>query len=174
MSTRRVFQSAMVISAMPAMGKSYIASKFPDRIRDLESSEYHWQMTPDGKNFLTDEDGDKILNPEWPLNYIEAIRNLVESKFYDAILVSAHENIRHLMSEHGIKYANVYPEDKKKMRKALIERCIDRGSSADFIDNYEENFSKYVDSMKNDKGSVVNIEIPFKELTEWVNWLFQY
>ena len=169
----RTLQSATIVSVMPAMGKSFIAKKFPTRVRDLESSEYHWKMDPKTKEFILDENGNKIANENWPMNYIEAIKNLEKSGMYEAVLVSSHEDIRKLMAENGIKYANIYPLDEADIKAELLTRCVQRHSTGKFIDDYNMNFSKYVRSMKYDKGSVVNLGVDLKSLELWETWLFQ-
>ena len=169
----RTFKSATVISVMPAMGKTYIAKKFPDRIRDLDYNEYYWMIDPKTHEFKLDENGKKIPNNSWPMNYIDAIKNLDKSGMYQAVLVSSHEEIRNLMAKNGIKYANVYPIDDTATKQELLARCVIRRSHPSFIEDYRENFSKYVESMKNDKGSVVNIGIDSKSIESWANFLFQ-
>lgn len=169
----RILQSATVVSVMPAMGKSFIAKKFPTRVRDLESNEYHWKMDSKTKEFILDESGNKIANENWPMNYIEAIKNLEKSGMYEAVLVSSHEDIRKLMAENGIKYANIYPLDEADIKAEILTRCVQRHSTGKFIDDYNMNFSKYVRSMKYDKGSVVNLGVDLKSLELWETWLFQ-
>ena len=70
----------LVISAFPGMGKSHFAKEV-ERTRehlnkmggdvdviDLESSDFHWIQNAEGR---------KSLNPEWPENYFQAIKDII-------------------------------------------------------------------------------------------------
>ena len=159
------FKNCTVISAMPAMGKSYFAAKFPIAFRDLESSEYHWTK---------DEDGNKIEHPDWPKNYIDAIKNLSKSGMYKAIFVSSHELIRQEMAKAKIRYANLCPVNNDDMRHIILARCIERKSPAKFITDLNDNWSDYINSMINDKGAAVVVQVDKNSLTEWANWAAMY
>ena len=71
----RYMITTKVISGFPAIGKSFLASKFRTMVRDLESSDYHW-MKNSNDEFILNDAGQKIPNPDWPKNYIEAIKAL--------------------------------------------------------------------------------------------------
>ena len=156
-----IFKNCTVISAMPAIGKSFYALNHPTIFRDLESSEYHW---------IIDENGNKQEHPNWPQNYIEAIKNLEKSGMYLAIFVSSHELIREEMAKAGIRYANLCVEKTDEMRQELLTRCVNRKSPAKFINNYNENFYNYIDSMVNDKNAATVVQLNTQGLTQWGSW----
>ena len=81
MSTRHYIPT-VIVSGFPAIGKSFISKKFPTLMRDLESSDYHWTRN---------ESNEKIVNSQWPNNYIEAIKALSKSGMYKLVCVSSHE-----------------------------------------------------------------------------------
>lgn len=173
MASRRILHSANVVSAMPAIGKTYLATKFPTLFRDLESSDYHWLKDPETDEILFNENGDKIEHPEWPNNYIDAIKNLNQSGMYRVIFVSAHELVRQKMKEQNIKYATMFGSDTNTCKTMLISRCITRHSSPKFIEDYRENYSTYVKSMRNDPNAVVRIEVDAKALEMGEDWLLR-
>jgi len=162
MSTRHYIPTT-IVSGFPAIGKSYIAGKFPTMVRDLESSEYHWTYAGDIKNH-------KVVNPNWPNNYIETIAVLSRSGMYRMVCVSSHEEIRKLMKEANIKYSNVFPENTPEMRKLILERCRLRQSSPGFIVNLDANWDEYINSMKNDPGAVAKIQLTPQTIEMWSGW----
>ena len=154
----RHFISTRIVSGFPGTGKSFIATKFPNLVRDLESSEFHW---------VTDESGNKVVNPKWPENYIEAIKALSTCGLYMNVMVSSHKLIREKMAKSGIKYTNVYPENTPEMKKLILERYKSRKSSPEFIKNLDEHWEEYITEMDNDKGSVKNIKLTPESLKNW-------
>ena len=142
-----------VICGFPGIGKSFLQKKFPTKVRDLESSEYHWGS-------------DKVLNSNWPQNYIKAVQNLKSSGLYRVCFTSSHKDVRDALHEAGIKYTNVYPEDTPEMKEIFMNRYKDRGSSEDFIKNMDENFSKYIEDMSNDPNAHKYV-ITKSNLDEW-------
>lgn len=155
-----VFKNATVISVMPAMGKTFFAAKFPVFFRDLESSDYHW----------TEVNGEKVVNPDWPKNYIDAIKNLEKSGMYKAVFVSSHELVREEMKKAGIRYANLCPVNTNSMRQEILARCVSRKNTAEFINNYNKHWEDYINSMLNDDGAVAVVQIDELNLKNWANW----
>lgn len=149
-----------VVSGFPAIGKSFLAKKFPVAARDLESSDYHWLLVDDGK----------VCNPQWPANYIEAIKALDKSGMYRVICTSSHDLIRSEMANAGIRYTNLAPEDTPEMKQFIIQRCKDRGSPEAFIKDLEEHYSVYVQSMINDKGATRVVQLNKHTIFEWDGW----
>ena len=62
MATRH-FIPTTIISGFPAIGKSFIASRFPKAVRDLDSSEYQWlRSLSKDKKWEEDEFSDYLSN----------------------------------------------------------------------------------------------------------------
>lgn len=153
-----------VISAFPAMGKSYFGKIYPTIGRDLESSDYHWLM----------EDGVKVPNPAWPGNYIDTIKILEKSGMYQLVMVSSHELVRSEMAKAKIKYSNICPEDTPEMKEFVLKRMKDRHSPESFINDMSENWAKYIESMKNDKNAYFCIQVNKHTIFDWFGWGIQY
>ncbi len=158
----RIFIPTIVVSGFPAIGKSFIAKKLPTMARDLESSDYHWIINNEGK---------KILNSKWPMNYISDIKALEKSGMYRNVLVSSHEEIRKTMASAGIKYTNVFPENTPQMKKIILERCRCRHNTEEFITNLDEHWNDYIDSLLNDSGAVCKVAINKESLEMWQTWM---
>ena len=151
-----------IVSGFPAIGKTYTAKMFPRAVRDLESSDFHWNLH---------SNGEKELNPDWPLNYIDTIKTLENSGMYRLVFVSSHEDIRKLMAEYGIKYTNIFPQDTDADKKYILNRMAQRKSPDDLIWNIQENYSKYIESMKNDKGATHCLQINKQVMDNFARWV---
>lgn len=168
MATRH-FIPTIVVSGFPGIGKSFIATKVPYMVRDLESSDYHWKGTRGV--FDKDENGNKIPMENWPHNYIRDIKELDKAKVYRNVMVSSHEMIREEMSKAGIKYTNVFPENTPEMKQYMLQRYKDRQNPQSFIADIDKNWEKYIASMENDKGSVMNIKLNKDSINMWSTWM---
>lgn len=162
----------VVISGFPAVGKSFLCTKFPTLGRDLESSDYHWKRKNGSQEFELSKKGNKIPNPSWPNNYIETIDILSKSGMYRSVFVSSHQLIRTKMAEAGIKYTNLVPEDSPKMKEIILDRMKKRGSPDTFIEDIEKNYSKYVKSMIKDKGATATLVLTPETIQEWSKFVF--
>lgn len=160
----RLYIPTKVVSGFPAIGKSFIAKKFPTMVRDLESSDYHW-------NKELEEGNVKVVKDDWPNNYISDIKALDKSGMYKNIMVSSHELIRRKMAEAGIKYTNVFPENTPAMKKLILERCRIRHNTDEFIENLDKNWDSYIDSLLNDKGATCKVQINRESIEMWQTWM---
>ena len=138
MSTHRY-----IISGFAGIGKSTAAYNLPGIVYDLESSDYHWSFM---------HDGTKVLNPEWPMNYVKAIIGLAletnDYKYRDLlyICISAHREVLDVLDELDIKYAVAFPSYDTK--DEYIERYISRGNSPEFIAKLRENYETFIDDIR--------------------------
>ena len=95
-----------IVSAMPSLGKSTYSEKSlanPNstiKAIDLESSDYKWNI----------ENGEKVLNPDFPNNYIESILLIPEiSPEVNVVFVACHSEVRLLLDEIGLDYTIIVP-----------------------------------------------------------------
>lgn len=127
-----------VISAFPACGKTWMYEHQKElglSILDSDSSEFSWIRRPrtleeiqvieaiHGSNYVNAirEELIKDRNPEFPTNYINYIKEQIESKEYDYIFVSSHESVRKALNEAGINFTVVYPH--KRCKVEWVGRC---------------------------------------------------
>lgn len=92
-----------IISAFAGVGKSYVGKKYKN-VLDLESTYYKW--LEDGVANLTEEqrkgNKNRVLNPQWPQNYIEKI--VEEKDNYDIVLIQLSDP--RLKNEQIFEYFN--------------------------------------------------------------------
>ena len=167
----RHFIPTKIVSGFPAIGKSYIAKRFPTVVRDLESSDYHWLKDPKTGDWKLDEEGKKIPNPEWPNNYIQDIKVLERSGMYRSVMVSSHVLVRTEMAKAGIKYTNLLPENTPVMKNIILERCKFRNSPPEFIENLDKNWDEYINSLINDSAAVAKIQLNPQSINMWSAWM---
>lgn len=140
----------IIIAGFGGIGKTTLAKKYKN-VLDLESTPYKYiiadyqKFDPEavkGKGII-----DKKLNPDFPENYITAIKNNLHK--YDYILVWCHpeQALPHL-ERAGIDYELFIPT-----REALDEyrqRFINRGNSQEYVNRVssKEGYDKRLPQFK--------------------------
>ena len=154
-----------VISAFPACGKTHLFNKYKNhpqiKILDSDSSEFHW---------VYDESGNKVLNPDWPANYIKYIKENIGK--VDLILVSSHDEIRDLLFNNDITYTIVVPCNNQTCMYEWVGRMYCRHNTPEFIDMIIKNWNKWLTDISN-KSNYDNIvylgEDEYLEDIIWMN-----
>lgn len=126
----------LVISGFPGTGKSYYVGRG-------EGSDY----MPQG--FASDSDSSKFDKSNFPQNYIEHIKELID-KGTARIFISSHKEVRDALVKEGINFILVYP--KKELKQEYIERYKQRGSPDSFINLISENWENWIDELEKQKG----------------------
>lgn len=126
-----------IIAGFPGVGKSTAAEMKDWMFLDMESSNYHWMI---------DEKGDKVCNPAWPTNYVNAIiaasHDCTKPQLY--ILTSTHNEVLAEFDRLGLYYNAVLP----KSKDVYIQRYRERGNSEEFIEKLESNFDAFIKSVE--------------------------
>jgi hypothetical protein len=87
----------MIICGFPAIGKTTFSNQRLDTL-DLDSSQFNW---------IVDGNAERVRNPHFPKNYIDAvIQNLGKFKY---ILISTHYLVRDELNKRNIPYLTVVP-----------------------------------------------------------------
>ena len=133
-----------VICGFPGVGKSYLYNNQKTLdifVTDSESSLFSHII----------QNGEKVRDPEFPKNYIEYIKSLLEDQIIDLIFVSTHNDVRKALYEAGIPYTVVYPSN--SLKDAYIQRYKDRGSPEAFVNLMTDKFELFVQDCENDNGA---------------------
>lgn len=125
---------AMIICGFPGVGKSCVASN-RENIVDLESSAFSWIYDP-----VNHPNGGRVRNPNFPLNYINAIRSAQEN--FEYILVASHKAVRDALEAEGIPYIIVAP--RKELKNEYLKRYLQRGSEIEFIELLNEKWDEFL------------------------------
>lgn len=136
---------ATVIFGFPGTGKTRYFNDHPDKanktIFDSDSSYFHWLYPTIAYN-----EEEKIVNPVWPLNYINHILKLNNNPEVEYIFVSTHDVVMNELAHAGLnKCFTVVPEATEEMFKRFSSRFRSRGSSEGFIINMKENWKEYIE-----------------------------
>lgn len=131
------FRMKNIIAGFPGVGKSTAAKEKDWMFLDMESSDYHW---------IIDEDGNKVCNPAWPKNYVNAIlaaaNDATKPQIY--ILTSTHNEVLAEFDRLGLYYTAVLPRSKD----IYIQRYRERGNTEEFIQKLESNFEEFIKSVE--------------------------
>ena len=130
----------IVIYAFPCIGKTYFCNNNLFAV-ELSSEKYHWLDYIDGEEFKGKM---HIVNPSWPKNYLEAI--LDNLKKYKYVFVTHSGSI--ICKENNIPYIIIYPN--LNMKEKILNRMFLRGNPKELLDNMNNNYEKYIQSMDND------------------------
>ena len=139
------------VYAFTATGKSTLAKKYKNVI-DMESTLYKYIC--DCEDEKSKGSDDRVLNPNWPQNYFEALEKVKDS--YDYILIS--DNIcDSWLRQNKIVYYQVYPNE--NLLHEYVERVRSRGNSEVFVNYLIINWKDWIDGCKNDKFASKIIEL---------------
>lgn len=133
-----------VVSGFPGVGKSTLTEKYPDTVRDSDSSKF-----------------DKAL---FPGNYMAHINELRADDSVDLILVSSHFEVRDTMEEYAIPFILVYPDS--MLLEEYVERYRERGSSEQFIETLKDNWDAWLNSCKQQDGCIHIVLQPGQYLSD--------
>lgn len=131
----------IIVAGFPGVGKSEARKRNPEMFYDLESSNFHW---------IYGADGEKHLHPEWPVNYIDAIKAIQELGVEDEkdqvkfLCISTHKEVLNALFDLNLPVITVVP----KTKEIYLQRYKDRGSSNEFIEKLNYNFYQYISDIK--------------------------
>lgn len=151
MSTKKI-----IIAGFPGVGKSY-AGGTNSAVIDLESSNFHW---------IEDSNGVKHQHPEWPINYVNAIKimaceseGLESMKDIRYVLISTHNEILKMLKNSNIPFIIYAP----KSKNAALKRYRDRGSSEQFIESLNENWDNYMNDLEQLEMPMIRSDVYLKD-----------
>lgn len=118
--------AAILISAFPGLGKTYLYQHYKDRLKILDLNTGRFE-------------GD-----DFPGNYIAEIEKRLND--YDLILLSSDRNVRYALNDAGLDFDLFFPS--KERKNELIEIYVTNRKSRDFIMNLDHNFYDIIDEIE--------------------------
>lgn len=146
----------MIISGFAGIGKSTMAKNHPDKVIDLESSNFKWAFDESVKDMDVEERkgvSNKTLHPDWPNNYIQAIKE--NSQKYDFVFISMDMDVRNILDSENIRYFVAYPS--LDCKDDYIARYRARNNNEAFVKLLESNFDNWVSALMNSSGSQIRL-----------------
>lgn len=138
----------MIVSAFAGVGKTTLARKYNKDVIDLESGNFKW--LENGNTEGTKGDNTRTQNPNYPINYLEAIKKA--NNEYKVVLISQHEVIRKCLDAVKLDYILVYPDI--SIKDEFINRYKQRGNNINFISLISKEWDNWInalDSIQNHK-----------------------
>ena len=132
-------EKTTIISAFSCLGKTYLGNKY-ENILDLEASHDKWIYHD--KELAKDVEKRKgvtnrILNPEYPENYI---RKIIENlNKYDVILITPEKRIRQILKEKKLDYIIAWPVKSNFVSK----RSLERGNNTYFAEGLAKSWNTW-------------------------------
>ena len=120
--------SAILVSAFPGLGKTYLYQQYKDRLKILDLNTGRFE-------------GD-----DFPGNYIAEVEKRLND--YDLILLSSDRNVRYALNDAGLDFDLFYPS--KDRKNELIEIYVTNRKSRDFIMNLDHNFYDLIDEIEDE------------------------
>ena len=120
--------AAILISAFPGLGKTYLYYQYRDRLKILDLNTRRFE-------------GD-----DFPGNYIAEVEKRLND--YDLILLSSDRNVRYALNDAGLDFDLFYPS--KDRKNELIEIYVTNRKSRNFIMNLDHNFYDLIDEIEDE------------------------
>lgn len=142
---------SVIIFGFPGTGKTYAfehAEELGLDLQDSDSSHFHWLYKDNEfKEPVLDEDGKKVVHPEWPANYAAYISLTGREQAIkpDYIFVSTHDEVMKAIGSLGFTSFTVVPDN--SLKEVYLELYRKRGSDEAFIQMMDKNWDKFIDSV---------------------------
>ena len=136
----------MIIAAYAGCGKSTFA-KLRDSALDFHCLPYKYFLDDAhdcreaGKANLEND-----MRPEWPYNYVSAIKNVMDD--YEYILIPSDFRVLALLEKEQIGYTLVYP--RRDAKEEYKKRYIERGNTENFLYIFYEHWDWFTDNLESD------------------------
>ena len=150
-----------IIAAFSGVGKSYVGKKYSNVI-DLEPTYFKWLdnsiSTPTKENNKSCKI--RVLNPEWPYNYIRDI--MIERDSHDIVLIMlGHERLKsekifEYFDEHEIEYYVARPNI--TAWPIIEKRLVDNNVHPENIKQIKDNFKVFIEEFSKPKYKQIIIE----------------
>jgi hypothetical protein len=122
----------IIISAWICVGKTYLTKNYKEII-ELPSGDYKYILTDEQKAVKNKESlksTKREVNPEWPINYYDAIIKESKNNEHAIILIAPCMPFKE-MRDYGIKFSLAYPDPICK--EEYKSRARNRGANEEFI-----------------------------------------
>lgn len=153
----------MIVAAYAGCGKTHFAHLMKDEALDLECVPYKYLPN---ENCVLGEAGkanpDSDMNPAWPLNYVKAIIQAMES--YKYVLIPSDFYVLGILQTKDIPYTLVYP--RRDAKEEYRRRYIARGNTENFLSIFYEHWDYFMDNLEADNYGKRIVLLPHQYLSD--------
>ena len=136
----------MIVAAFSGVGKTYFANLHPGTAVDFVCMPFKYILDPEARyDESSKADPGLDWNPEWPFNYLEALKGQPSNKI---ILIPSDWRVLRLLEKEKIPYYLCYPV--KRAKKAYRERYIKRGNSREFLRIFIGKWEAFMEGLRED------------------------
>lgn len=145
----------IIISAWICAGKTYLTKNYK-KIIELPSGDYKYILTDEQKAVKNKESlksTNREINPEWPVNYYNAIIKESKNNKHDIILIAPCMPFKE-MRDYGIDFVLAYPDPICK--EEYKTRARNRGANEEFINRVENSIqTDFEDFLKQPNEKII-------------------
>ncbi len=149
-------KKGVIIAGFAGIGKTFCGARYRNCI-DLESSPYKYIYDRGSRIQIEKMKGapNRILNPDYPQNYINAIKEAVSK--YDVVFVQLQPlDINLEYDKNHLDYICIFPNLNTKTKLRNI--YLDRGNNDAFADKCIEALNKFYDICNERDYNVIELE----------------
>jgi hypothetical protein len=140
----------MIISAYAGTGKTTFAENHSSKAIDFVCMPYKYYIDENRGHDYNPEavkaDHDLVMREEWPSNYVQAIREIIDR--YQYILIPTDILVLSLLRVHDIPYYICYPE--RDAKEEYREKYLKRGNTESFLDVFIERWDNWINAFERD------------------------
>jgi hypothetical protein len=138
-----------IIAAHAGTGKSTLAAKNPDKFIDLEAMPYKYILpaTHQEEHEENKANPDLEFHPDWPYNYVSAIKDTMKSG--KTLLIPPVWHVLTQLQENGIPYTIAYPRG--SLKDEYRARYEARGNTKNFMSYFIDHWDNIILAFEHDK-----------------------
>lgn len=137
----------MIIAAYAGVGKTTFAELHPDKVIDFVCMPYKYYLQPGSDAGEAGKaNPDSIMRPDWPFNYVEAIKSALANE--KIILIPSNTYVLNLLRADDIPYTLVYPQ--RNAKEIYEKHYIDRGNTKSFLDIFIGSWDCFLGELERD------------------------
>jgi len=154
-------QKAIIISAFPCTGKSYLG-KIYNNVIDLETTYFQYELTQEQKQLTVEQlkGTRKTQRDNWQEDYLKEVKRIASTECI--LLIAPSRKIRQLLTDNSLEYILVYPE--KGLGEEYASRAASRGNGEHFVERIRTTLDQQIEEdYLADKDAVKHIALKSSE-----------
>jgi hypothetical protein len=156
-------QKARVIAAYAGTGKTTLALRCPQKMVDFVCMPYKYVLSQDscgGEACKANPNND--MRPEWPRNYVAAIKSALED--VKTLLIPSDNHVLALLRQENIPYVLCYPM--RSAKEIYRKRFLERGNTEEFLEVFIDHWDSFFDKFEADTYGQHIILQPYQFLSD--------